>query len=806
MKKVISLVLVMAMVLSSMSFAFGSTKFEDVTADNDYSDAINTLVALGVVTGYEDGTYRPEKVVTRAEMAKLIVVTLGYGDLVAGSKSNFSDTQGHWADAYIALAAGKGLVVGTGDGKFTPDRTVSYDEAMTMIVRALGYTDSCNELKGMTWPTNFKLKAVDLGITEDVKVTANGADRGGVAQLLFNALETGLVTVDTDGNVVFYKDSNNANKILLTRLATEDTIVVTTAMVDPDNDDYLGSIVDLSPYMYQDIDAYFNKDGDTVYVSDVNSDVLVGEFRTATDDAGKVNVRINGKNKLYTLKDAAATKVFYNGVEVTMTEAQMETGTASIVNLSKAAATFVLDANDKITAIVADKYTDAVRVANEYNGKTKLEGFLLPLNDDDEVDYANLTVTGAVSTLEDIQEDDVVVLFAGAGVKAKSVEADKLTIEVVRDTVEGKITETNSDGDFYIDGTYYTVNPFAVYPFTVGEEGTYFLDQKGQLVDFEEGDSTKPVDYAVVTDALDEAKTSSGRVLADAQIKLVNASGEEITYDVKDTAKITNTGADLLDDTGANGELEFTISTLENTVIKYSVNSSNEITKITTVAGSVVADVDTTSASFVLANNVVIFNLESDGDVVTVDSSNLGDEVDQLAKVKNKNGEIEMLFVDGLGTSDTYAFITSAGTALNSDDVTVQKLTAYVDGVKTTYLADSVNTVTSSAIDAYTMVKLSLDGDVVDGISSAATNADAKVTQLLANNTEVTRVNGNRIQVTGGEWYTLADDVAVYVLDDGEFDSLGSASSVYTSAQVAGYAFDTDNITDKVIEVLFIFD
>jgi hypothetical protein len=115
MKKVLSLVLVIAMVLSSFSFAFAAN-FEDV--EGDYEDAINTLVALGVVTGYEDGTFKPERVVTRAEMAKLIVEILGYGDLVAGSKSNFADTQGHWADPWIALAAGRGLVIGTGYFRF----------------------------------------------------------------------------------------------------------------------------------------------------------------------------------------------------------------------------------------------------------------------------------------------------------------------------------------------------------------------------------------------------------------------------------------------------------------------------------------------------------------------------------------------------------------------------------------------------------------------------------------------------------------------------------------------------------------
>jgi S-layer family protein len=439
MKKVLSLVLVIAMVLSSMSFAFASP-LTDIS-DSDYKDAINTLVGLGIIDGYEDGTFRPEKTVTRAQMAKMLVVTLGYGDLVSGSKSNFADTQGHWADAYVALAAGKGLVQGYPNGTFRPDKTVSYDEALTIVVRALGYTDSCNELKGMTWPTNFKVKAAELKITKDVVLTATGADRGGIAQLINNALKVALVKVNTDGDVIkaTTTTTNSQNEVvtkyvlLLSRLATSKTIdKVTPDYLDEDSKLYAGDIVDLAPYMYQNIEVYENDDDEVVYVNDVESDVKIGEFRHAKDDPNKVNVRIDGKNKLYSLEDPAETKVFYNGVEVTMTENEMEIGSATKVNLHKAAATFVLNDDNEIVGIIADKYTDAVKVSNEYNGKTKLEGYMLPLDDDDEVDYTKLTVKGAVTTLEDIKEDDVIVLFAGAGlVNAKTTEAEKLTIEVV---------------------------------------------------------------------------------------------------------------------------------------------------------------------------------------------------------------------------------------------------------------------------------------------------------------------------------------------------------------------------------------
>ncbi|MPM41362.1 hypothetical protein SDC9_88017 [bioreactor metagenome] len=468
--------------------------------------------------------------------------------------------------------------------------------------------------------------------------------------------------------------------------------------------------------------------------------------------------------------------------------------------------------DDEIVGIVATKYTEAARVNNEYNGRTKIEGFALPLDDDDKVDYDKLTVTGAVDSLEDIEEDDVIVLFAGAGQKTTNADTEKLVIQVVRDTVEGKITKTNSDGQFYINDKYYSKSQFADYPFVVGEEGTYFLDHKGQLVDFEELDSNEPKDYAVITEVLNGSyNTTAGRIALDAEITLVNNSGDEVTYKFDDKAKVgteyvfDKRGTDLTvvnddDDLKVNAALD------ANDVIKYSLNSKGKISKITMVKDnpdtSPAAKTDITGKSYVFASNVVVFNLDGT-DVEVVDVNDLGEKVFIITSKTNKNGEIEMLFVKGLGASDTYAFITSAGTAWNDDDVIVQSLTAYVKGVEVFYetefdtKASNYDTVKvpSHLIDKAKIVKLDLDGDTVTGAT----------TQSAIDAGKVTRVRDGRIELNG-VWYTLADDVAVYILDDGEFDVVGDASSVYYDAQVAVYAFDADNIADDVVEILFIFE
>jgi hypothetical protein len=769
-------------------------------------------------------------------MAKLIVEILGYGDLVAGSKSNFADTQGHWADAWIALAAGRGLVIGTGDGKFTPDRQVSYDEAITMIVRALGYTDDSNELKGMTWPTNFKVKAADLKLTKDVKIVGTGADRGGVAQLLYNALEANMVTVDSDGDVNYIKDGDD-NKILLNALATKDRFVVAPKHLDKDDKAYMGDIVDLAPYMYQDIKVFVNDDDEVVYVTKVESTVKVGEFRYTVDGNddidstdGKVNIRIDGKNKAYALASTTDTAVYYNGVEIKLTEQKMENGDTNLVTLHKAAATFVLNDDDEITAIVANKFTNAARVTNEYNGRTKIEGFALPLDDDDKVDYDKLTVIGEVDALEDIEEDDVIVLFAGEGQKTTSADdTEKLVIQVVRDTVEGKITRTNSDGQFYIDGKYYSASEFKKYNFEVGEEGTYFLDHKGALVDFEEDDADEPKDYAVITEILNGVYSGdavTGRVIADAEITLVNAKGEELTYKFDDKAKVNDENVFLgrgsnLTVVDENGDLVVNPLLDAYDVIKYTVNSKGKISKITIERDdpdtTPATDTDITGKSYVFASNVVVFNLDGT-DVEVVDFEKLGDKVYIITSKENKNGEIEMFFVKGLGATSTYAYIVDEGTMWNDDDARVQTLVAYVDGVEVFYETDipysALKTGYVTHVDDATIVELDLDGDIVTGIKEfyAVTSPAAlkgavgeKVGNLATGN--IAKISGDRIQV-GAQWYTLADDVVVYILDatDDTFDSVGDSSSVYFDAYVGGFAFDLDNVDDKIIEILFIYE
>ena len=134
--------------------------FSDVSADDWCNNAISTMEQAGIISGYADGTFRPYDPITRAELVKIAV---GFFKLTGhpAIESKFTDIQGHWAENYILFAAELGLVDGYLDGTFAPDKLVTRCEAMKIINHALGRAPEKDHLlSGMTqWPDNADTSA-----------------------------------------------------------------------------------------------------------------------------------------------------------------------------------------------------------------------------------------------------------------------------------------------------------------------------------------------------------------------------------------------------------------------------------------------------------------------------------------------------------------------------------------------------------------------------------------------------------------------------------------------------------------------
>lgn len=810
MKKVLSLVLVIAMVLSSMSFAFAGT-FTDI-ADIDYEEAIETLEALGVITGYEDGTYKPEKTVTRAEMAKLMVELLGYGDLVAGSKSNFSDTQGHWADAYIGLAAGRGIVVGTGNGKFDPDKTVSYDQVLTMLVRGLGYTDSSNEMKNMTWPTNFKVKAAELNITKNVDINTTGADRGGVAQAMYNALDQQLVKVNSDGDIVKeFTTKGTKTDIpvnLITRIAIPDyEFEVGFEHIDSSDKNYAGDKVDLTGYLFQTVEAYFSKNDDkeVVFVGDVDSLTYTDTFEDETFKDDKLKSLEIGDYVF----DVSSAVVSYNNAEAKI--ADFAEG-----DLEDAKFTVVLDDDETrikddavAKGLIIEKASAYVQVEEEYTADaTEIDEIYLPVKSG-KVDTAKLIVKGEVSDLDDIAVDDIVAAYAPFDNEDPTVEApDKLTLAVSRKTVQGEVTGTKGS-DRYIDKVLYEVNDgLNMDELERGDEGTFYLDDNGKIIAFS-GDSDSSKTYAVVNDDINingEYKSgTTGKISVSdiPEIKLDTASDESIAYDfdieldsdgkiknddlaglfeIKDN-KITYVGTPLFEKVGTEyfGKL-----------VSYTLNEDNEISKFS-VTGRTINDVSTSSSSFVLASNVVIFDRE--GNVIKEDD--LGSKVTGTAVYQN--GKIVALLTDKTAEGTKYfAYISAVNDDRDDDKNDVQRLTAFVKGAKDTNLFTDDDDVVSGDKDKYYELEINDNGLVIDAnvVANSAFSGVVTASAIDTKAGELT-INGNRYFFDEGAATIIKFD------EDGDAELVGKLSGIKKDETEFKFLL-TGPATDRVIGYIVI--
>jgi hypothetical protein len=198
MRKVLSIILVLSLVLGSFGMAFAATPTD--VLDTQYEEAVLMLTLLGIIDGYPDGTFRPEKTVTRAEMAKLIIAALEMDDdAIRMYASGLQDVGTHWAKGYVGYANKLDIVVGYPNKTFRPENPVSYNEAATMLVRALGYTSK--DVTG-PWPVNYVTKATELGILKGIKGGSKGATRGDIAIMLYRALDLAIAGNEDDTMLV----------------------------------------------------------------------------------------------------------------------------------------------------------------------------------------------------------------------------------------------------------------------------------------------------------------------------------------------------------------------------------------------------------------------------------------------------------------------------------------------------------------------------------------------------------------------------------------------------------------------------
>ncbi|MCC8078323.1 MAG: S-layer homology domain-containing protein, partial [Oscillospiraceae bacterium] len=239
-KKSLCLVLAVVMMFSLCVFgASADTDFDDYS-EIEYTQAVDLLTTLGVITGYEDGTFGPDGTLTRAEACAIIARLLKNDDLTG--TSDFTDVSSdHWAVNYIAYCASEGIVAGYGDGTFGPDDTLTGYAWMKMLLCAAGYNAEEEGMVGTTWEIGVATLAKDQDVTDDISGVSygNNVSRDLACMLAYNmATKTeyvkwkttngGMTVITSDGTTVTQSDTGEYHYYAVTSGKSNDFTEVTS--------------------------------------------------------------------------------------------------------------------------------------------------------------------------------------------------------------------------------------------------------------------------------------------------------------------------------------------------------------------------------------------------------------------------------------------------------------------------------------------------------------------------------------------------------------------------------------------------
>ena len=206
MKKFLSLVLALVMTMSLVTISAGAADFTDESTIK-YNEALDVISTLDIVGGYPDGSFQPQKTLTRAEAAKIICnMILGPTTAAALSADTapFSDVPAtHWAAGYIAYCAQQGIINGYGNGVFGANDTLTGYQFMKMLLTSLGYDAQIEGYVGVNYSVPVAKQALAIGLNDgNEDFNGNGdVTREEACLYAFNTLQADMVDYDARTSV-----------------------------------------------------------------------------------------------------------------------------------------------------------------------------------------------------------------------------------------------------------------------------------------------------------------------------------------------------------------------------------------------------------------------------------------------------------------------------------------------------------------------------------------------------------------------------------------------------------------------------
>ncbi len=545
-KRIFSLALAGTMLAGMLTVGASAADFTDADSIKN-SEAVDTMVALNIINGKDDGSFAPEATVTRAEMAKMITIMLNGGSepalTASASNAKFTDIGGHWAQKYIEYCVSQNVIAGRGDGTFAPDATVTGTEAAKMALTALGYNSEVFNFTGIDWEVNVNAaaNAPSANLYDGLRNInpGEGLSRDNAAQMLYNALDANVVEISyniTSNGVETGYVISDKKTMMTERFGAVKVVGIVTGneiatigqataedkgetVIELTNEDDVKTFGNASvtlkvstdaSVLGRTVSAYVKSNAKASGADVMGSVVLTNDDKVVTDTSGKKLADLAKDNKL-TIPAEVKTNKDYTATE----KASPVAGDTTIMIDN--------DGDKKVDYIFVVTYQVAqISKIDTKNEKVTFKGLtgVTRVDFEDVIDY------------EDFEEDDYVLVNTFGGNYYLTAP----------ETVEGELTEykVNDDSEatkLTIDSTTYDVSAVEVNATTeltsaktLGEanletEAVFYLDANGKIVAMGEAKEAA-AQYAISWGG------ASGNKIDNNRIKLTLEDGTTAVYTV----------------------------------------------------------------------------------------------------------------------------------------------------------------------------------------------------------------------------------------------------------------------------------
>ncbi|WP_143383175.1 S-layer homology domain-containing protein, partial [Flavonifractor sp. An112] len=834
-----SLALAAVMLMGMMVVGAGaaSKDFTDASEIKNV-EAVDVMVALGILEGGDKGDFQPNTILTREQAAKIITYMLLGSDAAEKLTTNsavFKDVAAdRWSAPYIGYCVNLGILAGDGNGNFFPEGKLTGAAFAKMLLVALGYDAKIEKYVDNEWVINVATDAIAAGIVPSGLVLTDNLSRQDAAQMAFQALTADMVYYTSKGTTVIGSDGMQV--IMGASAPTKVAHATTTGYKATGNDAYqqfceqyfkdlrltVGAPDGMNRLSNQW--AYKNKTVGT-YAETPDYTVVIDEAQTAAK-------AIDNISKSYT--DSGSIVSVNGGSKTTTAATSLKVGDVIEVYMSDTTANQV--ANITVTRYSVAKLNGDVATKGEGDDlEVRVPGVFAGYKSADDVSgYAGLT------------KNDVVYYYVdNAGVyylaKADSFEGQ---LTGTKNTTPVKYVISGSDyvanGNITISG----VTTGAVYNTTYA----YYTDANGYLIYADEVEAAAS-DYVVLQQIVYVPGDGSIGGSARVEARVVKMDGttevvtiESITDGTTKYVDISTTDVDGTHDGGTDKYLVWNNSgvKLDATVngytskayFTYTINSDNEyaLTKVNANATDKITVGSLTSAAINngkvsitgtgspntvnVNNNTVFVVAKTSGDktfAVYTGKDNVPDVAGAALTWVAKNGVATHVYVN------TYSTSTVSGDTVFIMDANKVGFETVKDGNTTTYY----NTYKAIVNGESTTVKVkaasngnnSLDGgsaSVAVGLFTPTYNTDGLITKLTTNSL------GQRVQygyklsdgtlvVGTSTGYSYSNDALVFIMDEDGNVTEAVASDLTEDKNDSIYVVTT-NATDAEVDYLFIVE